>query len=48
MKIYQVGGAVRDKILQKTPNDVDYVVVGSNINQIKNLTKLFEIGNMAT
>lgn len=35
MKIYQVGGAVRDKILGKTPNDVDYVVVGSNIIQMK-------------
>lgn len=30
MKIYQVGGAVRDRLLGKTPNDVDYVVVGSN------------------
>ena len=37
MKIYQVGGAVRDKILGKNPNDFDYVVVGSNINQMKKL-----------
>ena len=40
MKIYQVGGAVRDKLLGKTPNDVDYVVVGSNINQMKRLDKI--------
>ncbi|MBE6451206.1 MAG: HD domain-containing protein [Alphaproteobacteria bacterium] len=37
MKIYQVGGAVRDKILQKTPNDIDYVVVGSTVEQMKQL-----------
>ena len=35
MKIYQVGGAVRDKILGKIPNDFDYVVVGSSIEQMK-------------
>lgn len=29
MKIYLVGGAVRDKILGKHPKDLDYVVVGS-------------------
>lgn len=29
MKIYQVGGAVRDKLLGKAPNDCDYVVVGA-------------------
>jgi len=29
MKKYIVGGAVRDKLLGKTPNDIDYVVVGS-------------------
>ena len=40
MKIYQVGGAVRDKILGKNPNDFDYVVVGSNINQMKRLDKI--------
>ena len=37
MKIYQVGGAVRDKILGKIPNDFDFVVVGSNIEQMKQL-----------
>ncbi len=37
MKIYQVGGAVRDKILGKIPNDVDYVVVGSDIKQMREL-----------
>lgn len=30
MKIYEVGGAVRDRILGCTPKDRDYVVVGSN------------------
>ena len=29
MKIYQVGGAVRDRLLGRIPNDSDYVVVGS-------------------
>ena len=28
MKIYQVGGAVRDRLLGRIPNDSDYVVVG--------------------
>lgn len=35
MKIYQVGGAVRDKILGKIPNDLDYVVVGSSIEEMQ-------------
>lgn len=30
MKIYKVGGYVRDKILNLDPKDCDYVVVGSN------------------
>lgn len=30
LKKYVVGGAVRDKLLGKTPNDIDYVVVGSS------------------
>lgn len=29
MKVYKVGGAVRDKLLGKTPHDNDYVVVGA-------------------
>ena len=29
MKIYKVGGCVRDKLLGLEPNDIDYVVVGS-------------------
>lgn len=29
MKIYEVGGAVRDFLMNKKPHDVDYVVVGS-------------------
>ena len=35
VKIYQVGGAVRDKILGVEPNDVDYVVVGSTVDEMK-------------
>lgn len=35
MKIYQVGGAVRDKILGKIPNDFDYVVVGSSMEEMQ-------------
>ena len=31
-KIYLVGGAVRDKMLGKIPKDLDYVVVGADIN----------------
>lgn len=34
MKIYRVGGYVRDKLLGLTPNDCDYVVVGSNSEQM--------------
>lgn len=30
MKIYQVGGSVRDKLLGVPPQDIDYVVVGSS------------------
>lgn len=29
MKVYQVGGCVRDELLGITPEDYDYVVVGS-------------------
>lgn len=29
MKVYKVGGAVRDKLLGKTPHDNDYIVVGA-------------------
>ena len=36
MKIYLVGGAVRDKILGKTPNDLDYCVIGSTIEEMLN------------
>ena len=30
MKIYEVGGAVRDTLLGTEPNDKDWVVVGSS------------------
>ena len=37
MKIYKVGGCVRDKFLGKEPNDIDYVVVGSTIEEMLSL-----------
>ena len=37
MKIYKVGGAVRDQIIGKKPQDNDYVVVGSSIDEMKKL-----------
>jgi len=37
MKIYLVGGAVRDMLLGKTPHDTDYVVFGSTPEQMLEL-----------
>lgn len=37
MKIYLVGGAVRDKLLGKEPKDLDYVVVGSTPEEMLSL-----------
>lgn len=37
MQIYRVGGAVRDKILNNTYQDNDYVVVGSTIEEMLSL-----------
>ena len=34
MKIYQVGGAVRDRLLGRAVHDVDYVVVGSTADEM--------------
>ena len=34
MKIYKVGGAVRDSLLKKSPEDTDWVVVGANKNHL--------------
>lgn len=34
MKIYLVGGAVRDKLMGLTPKDLDYVVVGSSPSEM--------------
>lgn len=34
MKVYLVGGAVRDKIMGITPNDRDYVVVGATLEEM--------------
>ncbi len=34
MKIYQVGGSVRDALLGLPSNDHDYVVVGANVNDM--------------
>lgn len=37
MKIYLVGGAVRDKLLNKPSHDNDYVVVGSSVSEMESL-----------
>jgi len=37
LKIYKVGGAVRDMLLGKQPNDLDYVVVGSTEEEMLSL-----------
>lgn len=37
MKVYQVGGCVRDKLLGRTPNDIDYVVVGATPQEMLDL-----------
>ena len=37
MKIYEVGGAVRDELLGLTPKDRDYVVVGSTPEEMLSL-----------
>ena len=36
MKIYQVGGAVRDKLMNRSPQDIDYVVVSSTPEEMLN------------
>lgn len=37
LKVYMVGGAVRDKLLGLEPKDIDYVVVGSTIEEMLSL-----------
>lgn len=37
MKIYTVGGAVRDKVMERPVHDVDYVVVGSTVEEMLSL-----------
>lgn len=37
MKIYLVGGAVRDLLLDKEPHDRDYVVIGSTVEEMLGL-----------
>lgn len=34
MKIYEVGGCVRDRLLGREPKDIDYVVVGSSLEEM--------------
>ncbi len=48
MEIYLVGGSVRDKLLGKLPNDLDYVVLGSKRSELlelgyKSVGKGFEV-----
>lgn len=37
MKIYEVGGCVRDRLMGKEPKDIDFVVVGSSEEEMKSL-----------
>lgn len=37
MKVYQVGGCVRDLLMGLDPKDIDFVVVGSNENELSSL-----------
>ncbi len=37
MKIYQVGGSVRDKLMHKEPHDIDYVVTQSTVEEMLSL-----------
>lgn len=37
MKIYQIGGSVRDRLLGEISHDVDYVVIGSTIEEMESL-----------
>ena len=36
MKIYQVGGSIRDELLGQTPKDKDWLVVGSSPEEMIN------------
>ena len=35
MKIYKVGGAVRDRLMGLEPKDTDWVIVGSSISELE-------------
>ena len=37
MKIYKVGGAIRDELLGINPKDTDWLVVGSSIDEMVDL-----------
>ena len=37
MKIYLVGGAVRDRLLKIKSNDLDFVVVGATVSEMHDL-----------
>ncbi len=41
MKIYMVGGAIRDRLLGLPVKDVDYVVVGASPTQTQQCGKKF-------
>jgi len=45
MKIYQVGGSVRDEILDTLPSDRDFVVVGATVDEfLKKFPKAIKVG----
>ena len=37
VKVYQVGGSVRDMVLERPPHDLDYVVVGATVKEMEDL-----------
>ena len=37
MKIYEVGGCVRDRLMGKEPKDIDYVIVGATQEDIQSM-----------
>lgn len=42
MKIYKVGGYVRDELLGLSPSDIDYEVTGSSPDEMLSLGFKFE------
>jgi len=41
LKVYLVGGCVRDQLLNKEPKDLDYLVIGATLDEIESLISEF-------